>query len=136
MPDDRTLERIELHMQRGNELLTRIDAHLERGIQDTSPEHLARGAEFERRLAEHVARCEEVITGTGQAYDEWRFSMRQDSLRNERILGQMSNAIGEQVAEFRRRTDDVIAEGKAQRAALWKILDKLTGDDGPAPAAG
>jgi hypothetical protein len=157
MPDDQPLERIELHMQRGNELLTRIDAHLERGIADFSPEHLACGAEFEARIAEHIARCEQVIAADGKAYEEWRFSMRQDSLRSERILGEISQSMRQLGDKFDRLDDrsdiradrlsdlvaDVRAEGLAYREALWKILDKLSeildklsGDDGSAPATG
>jgi len=141
--DSDTLTRIEAHMRRGNELLARIDEHLERGITDTSPEHLARGAEFEARLAEHSARCEGVIADTGKSYDDWRFAMRQDSLRNERILGEMSQALARNsaslerhTASLERHTDDVIAEQRAQREALWRMLDKLDGGGGPEPAAG
>ncbi len=135
MTDEATLARVEAHMRRGNELLARIDAHLERGITDFSPEHLARGAEFEARLGEHMARCEEVIAAESRAYDGWRFSMRQDSLRNERILGGISQSLANHTEELRRHTDDVIAEQRAQREALWRMLDKLDGRDGSEPAA-
>ena len=133
MPDADTLARIDAHLERGNELLARIDAHLERGIADFSPEHLARGAEFEARLVEHLARCEEVIAANGQSYEDWRFSMRQDSLRNERILGELSQSIARHTDDLTRHTDQVIAEQRAQRDALWRILDKLNDEDGPAP---
>ncbi len=135
MADD-TLARIEAHVERGNALLARIDEHLERGITDTSPEHLARGAEFEARLEAHMARCEEVIAAQSRAYDGWRFSMRQDSLRNERILGELSQALAWHTDELKRHTDVVVAEQRAQREALWRMLDKLDGKGGPEPATG
>src|SRR5436190_4979285 len=146
MTDD-TLARIEAHVERGNELLARIDEHLERGITDFSPEHLARGAEFEARLEAHMASCEEVIAANGKSYDRWCFSMRQDSLRNERILGEISQSLARNSASLERHTaslerhtarlerphDDIIAEQRAQRDALWRMLDKLDGKGGPAP---
>jgi hypothetical protein len=136
MTDDATLARIDAHMERGNELLARIDEHLERGIKDFSPEHLARGAEFEARLEAHMGHCEEVIAAQSRAYDGWRFSMRQDSLRNERILGEISQSLAWHTEELKRHTDDVIAEQRAQREALWRMLDKLDGKGGPEPATG
>jgi hypothetical protein len=36
--------------------------------------------------------------------------------------------------EQRRRTDDLIAESRAQRAALFRILDRLDGGGNAAPA--
>ena len=126
-----TLARIAAHVERGNALLARIDEHLERGITDTSPEHLARGAEFEARLEAHMMRCEEVIAAESRAYDGWRFSMRQDSLRNERILGEMSQALAWNTEELKRHTDEVVAEQRAQREALFRMLDKLDGKGGP-----
>ena len=136
VPDDETLDLIEAHMRCGNELLTRIDEHLERGIQDFSSEHLARGAAYEARIEEHLARCAQVISASGEAYDDWRFSMRQDSLRNERILGEISQSMQRLNEESASRTADIVAEGRAQRAALWAILDRMQGGDGPAPATG
>jgi hypothetical protein len=36
--------------------------------------------------------------------------------------------------ELRARTDEIIAEGRAGRQALFRILDRLDGNGGPAPA--
>jgi hypothetical protein len=143
MADPELLARLDAHMRRGNELLARIDEHLERGIADTSPEHLARGAAFEARLEEHIARCNEIIAAEGRAFDDYRYSLRQDSLRNERILGEISSEMrrlgdrfDDRTAEIADRTADIVAEGRAHRAALFAILDQLRDTDGPAPAAG
>jgi hypothetical protein len=129
---DETLERIEDYMERGNALLRRIDEHLGRGIKDTSPEHLARGAEFTARLEAHMAQSTEAIAAAGTSYDEWRFVMRQDSLRNERILGEMSQSLARNTEAI----DKFIDESEGYRQALWAILDQLRGNDGPEPAAG
>jgi hypothetical protein len=136
---DGTLERIEDYMERGNALLVRIDEHLERGIADTSPEHLARGAEFEARLEAHMTQSTEAIAAAGTSYDEWRFAMRQDSLRNERVLGEISQSLARNTESLDRnteKTNSFIEESKAYRAALWAILDQLRGEGGPEPAAG
>ena len=138
MTDD-TLQRIEDHMERGNVLLSRIDEHLERGITDTSPEHLAQGAEFTARLEGHMAKSTEAIVAAGTSYDEWRFAMRQDSLRNERVLGEISQSLGRNTESLDRNTEKTnrfIEESKAYRAALWAMLDQLRGERGPEPAAG
>jgi hypothetical protein len=131
MADD-TLERIEDYMERGNALLARIDEHLEHGITDTSPGHLARGTEFEARLEAHMAQSTEAIAAAATSYDDWRFVSRQDSLRNERILGEMSQSL----ARNTEKTDQLIAESKAMVSALWRMLDRLPGPDGPEPATG
>jgi hypothetical protein len=156
MPEPELLARLDAHMRRGNELLARIDEHLERGIADVSPEHLKRGAAFEARIEEHIARSNEIIASEGKAFDDYRYSLRQDSLRSERILGEISNSmrrLGERfdplddkydradesrarTEEMRARMDEIIAEGRAHRAALWAILDQLRGGEGPAPATG
>ncbi|MGI8728557.1 MAG: hypothetical protein ACR2LK_00910 [Solirubrobacteraceae bacterium] len=127
MTDSDTLARIDQHMLRGNELLAGIDEHLERGLKDTSPQHLAQGAEFATRLEEHVVRCEEVIASTGTSYDDWRYAMRQDSLRNERVLGEISQSLARNTEKLNRHTEDMLAESRAQRAALFKMLDRLDG---------
>ncbi|HEX4345791.1 MAG TPA: hypothetical protein VHZ31_09530 [Solirubrobacteraceae bacterium] len=132
MAGDVTLAQIDAHMQRGNELLARIDEHLERGIKDFSDEHLAHGAAFEVRIAEHITRCEDVIAATGTSYDEWRYVLRQDSLRNERVLGEMSQSL----ARNTEKTDNFVAESKAYRKALWAILDQLRGDESPEAGPG
>jgi cell division septum initiation protein DivIVA len=38
------------------------------------------------------------------------------------------------IAEIRAKTDEIIAEGRAQRAALFRLLDRLDGGGGAAPA--
>jgi hypothetical protein len=146
MPEPELLARLDAHMRRGNELLA-----------DVSPEHLKRGAAFEARIEEHIARSNEIIASEGKAFDDYRYSLRQDSLRSERILGEISNSmrrLGERfdrlddkydrhadesrarTEEMRARTDEIIADGRAHRAALWAILDQLRGGEGPAPAIG
>ena len=147
MADD-TLARIDEHMQRGNELLARIDEHLERGITDFSPEHLARGAQFAARLEAHMERCEEVIAGnagptrtgasrcarTACATSASSARSRSRWPATPRASSATRQAWSDTATE--RHTDEVIAEQRAQREALWRMLDKLDGKGGPEPAPG
>ena len=40
-----------------------------------------------------MAQSTEAIAAAATAYDDWRFASRQDSLRNERVLGEMSQSL-------------------------------------------
>jgi hypothetical protein len=113
---------IEAHLRRGEKLLAQVDAHLERGIEHSSPEHLARGVELELRIAGHLARFEEhVLTGAGDA-ETLRFEMRRDSLRNERALAEVSQTLVRRSRELVRYFVD---EGPAHRDALWRVLERV-----------
>jgi hypothetical protein len=48
------------------------------------------------------------------------------------VLGEMSQSLNRNTD----RVDELIAEGRAQRAALWKLLDRLPEPDSPEPATG
>jgi hypothetical protein len=149
MTDQAMLSRIDAYMQRGDALLARIDEHLERGLEQCRPEHLARGAELATRIEEHIARREEVIVEHTRAYDDFRFSLRQNSLRNEKVLSELSSSVGRlsssvarHSAVLTRHTDaltrhtaDMLAESRAQRKALFKMLDRLDGKGDQPPGA-
>jgi hypothetical protein len=47
---------------------------------------------------------------------------------------QYFESIWAEIREHRKRTDDLIAENRAQRQALLAILDRLGGNGGPATA--
>ena len=113
---------IEAHVRRGDELLAQVDAHLERGIAHTSPEHLARGAELELRIARHLARWEERVLADDGDSEAWRFEMRRDSLRNERALAEVSRTLVRRSRELVRYFVD---EGPAHRDALWRVLERV-----------
>jgi hypothetical protein len=141
MTDQAMLSRIDAYMQRGDALLARIDEHLERGLQQCPPEHVARGAALAARIEEHLARRDDVIVEHTRAYDDFRFSLRQDSLRNEKVLSELSGSVARlsvaltsntdglarHTDAFARHTDDMLAEIRAQREALFKMLDRLDG---------
>jgi hypothetical protein len=149
MTDQAMLSRIDAYMQRGDALLARIDEHLERGLQQCPPEHVARGAALAARIEEHLARRDDVIVEHTRAYDDFRFSLRQDSLRNEKVLSELSGSVARlsvaltsntdglarHTDAFARHTDDMLAEIRAQREALFKMLDRLDGKGDQPPGA-
>jgi len=116
---------IDAHVKRGNALLAQIDEHLERGGASQTPEHRAQGARLAARLEDYVARSKKVIAAGGEMFDDPRLANRRDSLRNERSLGEMSDAMDRLTESFDRRTAEIVAEARAQRDALWAILDRL-----------
>jgi uncharacterized coiled-coil protein SlyX len=143
------LSRIDAYMERGDALLGRIDEHLERGLKQCPPEHLARGAELAAGIEEHIARRDDVIVEHTRAYDDFRFSLRQNSLRNEKVLSELSSsvarhtdvlsrhtdALARHTDALARHTDDMLAESRAQRDALFKMLDRLDGKGDQPPDA-
>lgn len=84
--------------------------------------------------------------------DDFRTFIREVTLRFERGIERISRDIRLEVAEHRtesrryfevldrkldeseRRTGEIIAENRARREALFRILDRLDGNGGPAAA--
>ena len=67
-----------------------------------------------------MAMSTEAIVAAAPSYDEWRFAMRQDSLRNERVLGEISQSLGRNAESLDRDTEQTFRsteESKAYRAA-------------------
>lgn len=125
------------------EFLVRIDGHMERGNQ-----HMARGNELmgeireEMRLSrEQRARSDEALERHAEMYLDLRDFTREMILRMERFMNEHTNAIlglsraierqtellGTELRELR---EEMREESRAQRNALFRILDKL---DGPEP---
>jgi hypothetical protein len=85
---DHSLSRIDEHMERGNEHMERGNAHMERG--------------------------NELMEENRKAFADAAFALRQMSIRNERVMGQM-------VAELREGRDQM----RAMTAATWAMIDRL-----------
>jgi hypothetical protein len=86
------------------------------------------------RIEAHIARRDDVIVDNKRAYDDLRFSLRQDSLRNEKVLGEISQSMARLTGNLDTRTDDMIAENRAQREALFRMLDCLDGKGDSPPS--
>ena len=81
---------------------------------------------FERMMRDHALRFERLIT-------EWRAEWREERAQREADSIRRHEEIMSKLDEESRKTDEILAEGRAQRAALFQILDRLSGD-GAEPA--
>lgn len=86
------------------DFLRRIDAHMERGN-------------------ELMDRSNELMDQNRRAFDDLRTFLRDMTVRQERVLGRMADHLA-----------DMTQEQRAQRAALFRILDRL--DEGGSTAGG
>ena len=82
-------------MERGNVLMERIDGHMERG--------------------------NELMDQNRQAFEDLRTFLREMTLRQERIFDRMA-----------RHLEELTEEQRAQRSALFRMLDRL--DEGGSAA--
>ena len=98
-----------------DELLRRLDAHMERGN--------AIMAENRRAFAANT-----------RAFEDLRAFLAEQTLALQGLTREILGVSGF-TREVVRRTDEILAEGRAQREALFRILDRLDGKDGPAAGA-
>jgi hypothetical protein len=68
-----------------------------------------------------------------QAIEDQRLSINQWNLRQEKMMREVLAATQEMIANIREWRYEGVEEARAQRAALWAILDELKGG-GPATA--
>jgi hypothetical protein len=95
-------------LRRIDRSLARIDVHRER-----SNEHVGRG---------------------NRLFEDHRTFLRKLSLRQERVFGAMIERLDEQTREIREHRQEFVEESRAQRAALFRLLDRLDGGADPAGA--
>jgi len=95
-----------------DELLRRFDAHMERGNAI-------------------MARSNEVMARNEVAFRELRAFLGEQTLALQGLTREISGL----TRGMARRTDEILAEGRAQRQALFRILDRLDGN-GETGAAG
>jgi len=124
MPEDDPLRRIDAHMARGNELMEQNRRAFE-----------ANRVAFE----ENRTAFEDLRTFMRELNLRQEKVMREMSLRQEKVLGGHENVIREMLAELREQRQmlqegrrEFVEESRAQRAALFRVLDRLGGGDSPA----
>jgi hypothetical protein len=98
-----------------DEYLRRIDAHMARGN-------------------EIMQRSNEVIEANRHTFEDLRTFLREMTLRQERVLGSLAAKIEEETEMLREQRREFVEASRAQRAALFRILDRL--DGGGEAAAG
>ena len=92
---------------------------------------------FDRSQREFREEMRAQLLSWEESMHEWREEMR---VQREEMRVQHEDTrahldrLEREVREQSRKTDEVIAEGQAQREALFAILDELRGTGGPAAA--
>jgi uncharacterized protein YukE len=127
------LRRLDAHLERGNELFEQCGRALDRNTAafDRNTAAFERHEEAFDRNTAAFERHEAAFERHEEAFKDWKSDqedlrefMRELTLRGER-------SAREQIRELRRHTDEVVAELRAQRGALFTILDRLSpGDSG------
>jgi hypothetical protein len=122
--------------------LRRMDRRLE-----IAAEHVRQSAEYIPQIAEHIRRGNEYIRQGNQqleelraanerhakAAEDLRIATNQWNLRQEKMMREMLAGARELTANIREWRYEGVEEARAQRAALFAILDQLKGG-GPATA--
>lgn len=117
-----------------DELLERIDRHIERGVAALELNHAAfdRNTEAFERNRETLERVIAVLDRHEQLLDDQHEFMREMTVRNERVTQALVaevRGIGEGQHELRMelRTElrDLHDESRTQREALLRVVDKL-----------
>jgi len=131
MPEHDLLRRIDAHMARGNELMEQNRTAFE-----------ANRVAFEANrtaFQENRTAFEDLRTFMRELTLRQEKVMREMSLRQEKVLGGHENVIREMLGELREQRQmlqegrrEFIEESRAQRAALFRVLDRLGGGDSPA----
>jgi hypothetical protein len=91
--------------------------------------------ELLRRLDGHVERSNAIMTRSNEvmlrneiAFRELRAFLAEQTLAMQGLTREISG-LGSGMAKW---ADDILEEGRAQRRALFRILDRLDGQGGPA----
>jgi hypothetical protein len=97
--------------------------------------------EIVRRLSVIIEEMRADGVRRDQAIEDQRLAFNQWNLRSERVMQDLLTGFQELRAEIRESTANIrswryegVAEARAQRAALFAILDELKGRGGPATA--
>ncbi len=93
------------------------------------------------RIDAHMARGNELMEQNRAAFQDLRTFLRDMTLRQEKVMREMLARLDEQGKMLREQTEviregreEFVQESRAQRAALFRMLDRLDGGDSPAAA--
>ena len=84
------------------------------------------------RIDEHMERSNQHMERGNRLVEENRAFFRELTLRSERFMREIIEQLRESSALIREHREDYFAESRAQRAALFRLLDRL--DNGPGAA--
>jgi dsDNA-specific endonuclease/ATPase MutS2 len=93
------------------------------------------------RIDAHMARGNELMEQNRAAFQDLRTFLRDKTLRQEKVMREMlarledqGKALREQTEAIRDGREEFVQASRAQRAALFRMLDRLDGGDSPAAA--
>jgi septal ring factor EnvC (AmiA/AmiB activator) len=93
------------------------------------------------RIDAHMARGNELMEQNRAAFQDLRTFLREMTLRQEKVMREMlarledqSKVLREQTESIREGREEFVQESRAQRAALFRMLDRFDGGDSPAAA--
>lgn len=93
------------------------------------------------RIDAHMARGNELMEQNRAAFQDLRTFLREMTLRQEKVMREMLARLDDQGKMLREQTEviregreEFVQESRAQRAALFRMLDRLDGGDSPATA--
>ena len=93
---------------------------------------MERGNQIMERSNQVMERSNEVIVENRRAFEDLRTFLRELTMRQERVAQATIEQIEGQIQESRELRREFVEESRAQRAALFQILDRL--DNGGAAA--
>ena len=88
--------------------------------------------EILRRIDAHMERGNELMDENRRAFQDLRTFLREMSLRQERVMREMLQSMQEQAEMIREHRREFVQETRAQRAALFRMLDRLDGGESTA----
>jgi hypothetical protein len=113
---DELLRRLDAHMERGNEIMARSDLTMRRS--DLTM----------RRSDLTMRRSNEVMLRNEVAFRDLREFLAEQTLAMQGLTREISG-LGSGMAKW---ADEILEEGRSHRRALFRILDRLDGNGGPA----
>ncbi len=87
-----------------------------------------------RRIDRSLERIDGHMERGNRFIEDHRVFTRDLVRRHERVTNEMVRALTEQTTAIREERREFVAEMRAQRCALFRILDRLDGGDAPAGA--
>ena len=127
--DDAALERIDRRLAVTEDLVRQSAEALPK-----IAEALPKIAEYMRQGHEFMRDARAAGERQAQAFQDLRISTRQWNLRQEKMMRELLAAAQETTASIRELRNEGREEARAQRAALFAILDQLKAGGGPATA--
>jgi hypothetical protein len=87
-----------------------------------------------RRIDRSLERIDQHMERGNQIFEDHRSFLRELTLRQERVMGAMARQIEANTMAINEQRREFVDEMRAQRAALFRLFDRLDGGADPAGA--